>query len=147
MAHTFVRNHLHVVFSTKDRLKVIPKETQPELWSYMAGICRNHDIASIAIGGSDDHAHALIHLPARIALSKVVLLLKANSSRWMREHGRKFAWQEGYGAFSVSESNTANVVKYIQNQEAHHRKMSFEDEYRTLLKKHGIAYDPNYIFG
>jgi REP element-mobilizing transposase RayT len=113
----------------------------------MAGICRNHALAAIAINGTGNHTHALFHLPRSMTLSKAVNLLKANSSRWMNEHGRDFAWQDGYGAFSVSESNTEAVVKYIRDQEKHHRKVSFEEEYLKFLKKHGIEFDPKHVFG
>jgi putative transposase len=138
MSHAFVKNHIHLVFGTQDRCSTIAKDVQPELWSYMAGICRNQDMAAIAINGMEDHSHVLFHLPPTTALAKAVQLLKANSSKWMNEHGRRFAWQEGYGAFSVSISNTAAVARYIRNQEQHHRKMTFEQEYRALLLKHGI---------
>ncbi len=141
MSHAFVKNHIHLIFGAKDRRQAIAKDVQPELWSYLAGICRNHGIASIAISGMEDHAHFLFHLPPIISLAKAVQLLKANSSKWMNDHGRRFAWQEGYGAFSVSISNTAAVAKYIRNQEQHHRKMTFEQEYQALLHKHGIALD------
>jgi REP element-mobilizing transposase RayT len=141
VSHAFVKNHIHLVFSTKDRRPIIATNIQPELWSYLAGICRNQGMAAIAINGMDDHAHILFHLPPTIALAEAVRLLKSNSSKWMNEHGRRFAWQEGYGGFSVSISNTAAVAKYIRDQEKHHRKMTFEQEYRALLKKHGI--DPD----
>jgi putative transposase len=147
MSHTFAKNHLHVIFSTKERRKSIPKDIQPELWSYMAGICKNQQMAAIAIGGTDNHSHVLFHLPQTLTLSKAVQALKANSSKWMNEQGMRFAWQEGYGAFSVSVSNTPVVVNYIRNQEKHHHKISFEDEYLALLKKHGIQFDPKYVFG
>lgn len=141
MSHAFVKNHIHLVFSTKDREPIIATNIQPELWSYLAGICRNQGMAAIAINGMDDHAHILFHLPPTIALAEAVRVLKSNSSKWVNEHGRRFAWQEGYGGFSVSISNTAAVAKYIRDQEKHHRKMTFEQEYRALLKKHGI--DPD----
>ena len=146
MSHSFVKNHIHLVFSTKERRKAIAKEIQPHLWSYMAGICRNQGIVSIAINGMDDHAHVLFHLSPDMALARAVNLIKANSSKWMnREHGN-FAWQEGYGAFSVSVSNTAAVARYVRDQERHHRKMSFEDEYLAMLRKSGVQFDPKYIF-
>jgi REP element-mobilizing transposase RayT len=91
--------------------------------------------------------HVLLHLPPKLALAKAVALLKANSSKWMGEQGNDFSWQEGYGAFSVSSSNLDQVTRYIQNQETHHRKTSFEDEFRALLRRHGLEYDPKYIFG
>jgi len=136
-----------MVFSTKDRRNSIPKEWQPRLWSYLGGICRNHEMIPIAIGGTENHAHLLLVLPSTLSLAKAVALLKANSSKWMGEQGCKFSWQEGYGAFSVSVSNLERVIQYIQNQESHHRKTKFEDEFRAILRKHGIEYDPNWVFG
>ena len=140
MSHAFVKNHIHLVFGTKDRKAAIAKEVQEELWSYMAGICRNQGMAAIAVNGMEDHVHLLFHLPPIVALAKAVQLIKANSSKWMNERGRRFAWQEGYSAFSVSHSNTPTVVKYIRNQQAHHRKMTFAQEYEALLQKHGVEY-------
>jgi len=125
---------------------MIPKNIQPELWSYMAGICKNKKMTAIAVGGMDDHSHVLFHLPQTLTLSKAVQLLKANSSKWMNERGIKFAWQEGYAGFSVSVSNTPTVANYIRNQEAHHRKISFTHEYLGLLKKHGVEFDPDHVF-
>ena len=98
------------------------------------------------IGGTADHIHALIELPSVLAPAKAVLLIKSNSSKWMNEQGIKFRWQEGHGAFSVSASNLAAVVKYIRNQENHHRKRSFEQEYLTFLRKHNVDFDPRYVF-
>ena len=147
MSHSYSQNYLHIVFSTKERQKLISKPMQPKLWSYMAGIARNHDFFVLANGGVDDHVHLLIQLPSVLTLADAVSLVKSNSSRWMNEHGLNFSWQEGYGAFSVSASNRAAVERYIANQEKHHRKITFEDEFIALLEKHGIAYDPKYVFG
>ena len=147
MSHSYVQNHLHVVFSTKHREKLIAKTMQRKLWSYMAGIARNHDFLVIASGGMEDHVHLLILLPPILTLAKAINFLKTNSSSWMSEHGTKFAWQEGYGAFAVCKSKIEAVVRYINEQERHHRKRSFEDEFISLLKKHGIDYDPRYVFG
>ncbi len=147
MSHTYAQNHLHVVFSTKERRKLIDQQTQPMLWSYLGGIGRNHGFLVLANGGIEDHVHLLVQLPPALALAKAVLLLKSNSSKWMNEHGIKFAWQEGYGAFSVSASNLAAVERYIQNQSIHHRKITFEQEFLALLKKHRIEFDPKYVFG
>ncbi|HEY2393843.1 MAG TPA: IS200/IS605 family transposase [Candidatus Angelobacter sp.] len=146
MPHSFVQNHVHVVFSTKQRKKLIAKSMQPKLWSYMAGIARNHDFLVLANGGMEDHVHLLIQLPPTLALAKAVGLIKANSSRWIGEHGIEFEWQEGYGAFSVSASQRGTVEKYIANQEKHHQKMTFESEFLGLLKKHKIPFDPKYVF-
>src|SRR5262249_3363689 len=101
MSHSYVSNRLHVVFSTKERRKLIPEKTQPELWRYIVGIGRNHRLPISAVGGTDDHVHLLLELPGTITISKAVQLIKANSSKWMNETKVKaFAWQEGYAAFS-----------------------------------------------
>jgi putative transposase len=147
MAHTFSRNHIHLVFSAKDRRNSIAREWQPRLWAYLGGICENHEMIPLAVGGTENHVHIVFHLPPKLALTKAVILLKANSSKWRGEQGIKFSWQEGYGAFSVSASNLDQVTRYIRNQEAHHRKTSFEDEFRALLRKHGVEYDPKYLLG
>jgi len=147
VAHTFSRNHIHLIFSTKERRKTIAKELQPQLWAYLAGICKNHEMIALTVGGAEDHVHLLFHLPPKLALAKAVLLLKSNSSKWMSDQVQEFSWQEGYGAFSVSSSNIESVIRYIQNQEAHHRKIGFEEEFRAILTKHGIEYHPKYLFG
>jgi len=147
MAHSYSRNHIHLVFSTKERRNSIPKEMQPKLWAYIAGICKNYEMIAVAIGGTENHVHVLFHLSPKISLAKAVQLLKGNSSKWIGEQGMDFAWQEGYGAFTVSSSNLDAVTRYIRNQEAHHRKFSFEDEFRAILKKHCVDYDPQHILG
>ncbi len=147
MSHTYVQNVIHVVFSTKHRRKTISKEFQPRMWAYVAGICKNHGIFVHAIGGIDDHIHLLIQIPAPLSLAKAVLAIKSNSSRWANEQGNKFAWQQGYAAFSVSSSLVPAVVRYIQTQESHHAKMTFDEELVALLKKHGVEFDPKFVFG
>jgi putative transposase len=147
MSHAYTKNHLHVVFSTKGRVKSIANEIQPELWSYMAGICKHQKMVPVAINGVEDHVHLLFHLPSTLTLAKAINLIKVNSSGWMNDAGRKFNWQEGYGAFSVSESNLDKVAQYIRNQKNHHKRMTFEDEFLGLLKKHKIEFDPKYVFG
>jgi putative transposase len=147
MSHTYAQNVIHVVFSTKDRRKTISAEFQPKLWAYSAGICKKQGILVHAIGGTEDHVHFLMQLPPALALAKAVLTLKSNSSRWANETEQKLAWQQGYAAFSVSASIVPAVVRYIQNQEAHHRKMSFDEEFLVLLRKHGAEFDPKFVFG
>lgn len=137
MSHTYAQNLLHIVFSTKDRRKSISPELQPRLWSYVAGICHNLEILVHAIGGMEDHIHLLIQIPPSLPVAKAVLTIKSNSSRWANEEGHNFAWQQGYGAFSVSNSNAPAVIQYIRTQQAHHKKMGFEPEFLALLKKHG----------
>src|SRR5438094_399968 len=106
---------------------MIPEEIQPLLWAYMAGVCKNHGMIAREIGGMEDHVHLLFHLPPTLALSKAVLTIKSNSSRWINESGKHLAWQQGYGAFNVSASNVEEVMRYIHNQKEHHHKMSFEE--------------------
>ena len=113
MSHTYAQNVIHVVFSTKDRRKTIPEELQPRLWAYTAGVCKNLGILVHAIGGTEDHIHLLFQIPPSLAVAKAVLAIKSNSSRWRNEESHKFAWQEGYGAFSVSHSLLPAAVRYI----------------------------------
>jgi putative transposase len=148
MSHSYSSNRIHLVFNTKNREKRIPDALQLKLWPYMAGIARNHGFEAIKVGGVEDHAHVLMILPAPIPLSKAIQTLKACSSKWLNENEIKdFAWQEGYGAFSVSASQTESVVRYIENQREHHAKKSFDEEFVGLLKKYGIEYDPTHVLG
>jgi REP element-mobilizing transposase RayT len=126
----------------------IRPELKPDLHAYMGGIIRNLAGQALIVNGTADHAHLLVWLPPTLAIAEALRVLKANSSRWVHEtQGRRaFAWQAGYGAFSVSHSNTSAVVKYIQSQESHHRKISFQEEFLALLKKNNIAYDERYIW-
>ena len=147
MSHTYFQNVMHVVFSTKERRKTIPRDMKERLWAYTAGICKRQKVFVHAIGGMEDHIHLLLQFPATIAVSEAIKKIKANSSGWMSDEIGAFAWQAGYGGFGVSKSNIAAVVRYIQNQEQHHRKMTFEQEFVALLEKHGIEYDSRYVFG
>ncbi len=147
MSHTYAQNVIHVVFSTKDRRKLMSGEFRPRMWAYAAGICKKFNILVLAVGGMEDHIHFLLQIPPTLAVAKAVLAIKSNSSRRASEEGHKFAWQQGYGAFSVSSSIVPEVIRYIQNQEAHHRRMNFDAEFLALLKKHGMEFDPNYVFG
>jgi REP element-mobilizing transposase RayT len=145
MAHRFSIVLIHLIFSTKNRVDSIPSELQPRLWAYLVGIGRNHEIEIRAVGGTSNHAHLLIELPADVTVAKVVQVLKANSSRWMGEHGIDFQWQEGYGAFSVSSSKSDVVKNYIDRQPQHHAKKSYEDEFLAMLQNVGAAYEE--VFG
>lgn len=150
MSHSYSSNRIHIVFSTKGRKPCLSEEFQPKLWAYMAGIAHNQEFDAIAIGGVSDHVHALFVLPPSMPLAKAVQFLKGSSSHWINENaaiGAPFSWQEGYGAFSVSASQTADVVRYIQNRRAHHAKKTFDDEFIELLTKYGITYDLAYVLG
>jgi len=147
LSHSYTQIYIHLVFSTKHRVQSIKKEVQPRLWTYMATILGNHDALVKAVGGIDDHVHLLFQLPAPLALSKAVYLVKAFSSKWMKQFVIDFDWQEGYGAFSVSTSQLAAAIKYINNQGSYHKKISFQQEFLMLCKKHGVRYDPKYVLG
>jgi len=145
---TYSRLLVHLVFSTKERHPWIGGDMHSDLHAYLGGIARNIDTTPIAVGGVADHVHALVAMPTRLSVAEVVRTLKSNSSAWVHETwpGRLFQWQNGYGAFSVSESNQDAVVRYIGNQEEHHRKRTFQEEFLELLKRHGIEYDPRYVW-
>jgi len=119
----------------------------PALYENKRGICKQDGIFIHAIDGMEDHVHLLIQIPATLALAKSVNTLKSNSSKWANDEGFPLAWQKGYAAFSVSASNIPAVVRYIRNQESHHRKMNFETEFLALLKKHNVEFDPKFVFG
>ena len=147
MSHAYARNYVHLIFGTKDRRKCIVPVLQSKLWGYLEDVARNEGFEIAAIGGTVDHVHVLALLPPRMAVANVVRLLKASSSKWMIETGHLFAWQEGYGAFSVSVSNVKRVTDYIREQAGHHAKRTYEDEFRAILKKHGIEFSEERVFG
>ncbi|MGA2635890.1 MAG: transposase [Terracidiphilus sp.] len=144
MAHTYASNFVHCVFSTKDRCALIPAARTAKLHAYLVGIASGEGFSLVASGGTANHIHLLFVLPASYSLALAVQKLKGSSSRWM---GHGFSWQEGYGAFSVSPSQVSVVKRYIQDQEEHHRKRDFEEEFVALLRNCGIEYDERYVFG
>jgi putative transposase len=147
MSHSYSNNYVHAVYSTKDRENLIPPEFERRLYSFVAAVAREHEIPFVAGGGMADHSHLLFVLPATISLASAINAFKANSSRFMHEQGFRFQWQSGYGAFSVSSSQLDKVTAYIHGQREHHKKMTFEEEFVVLLKKAGVPYDPQYVFG
>jgi len=144
MAHTYASVYIHCVFSTKERRPLIPATRASELYAYLGGIARGEGLTLIAAGGTANHIHLLFVLPATCTLAHAVQKLKGSSSRWL---GSGFSWQEGYGAFSVSPSQLDVVKHYIQNQEEHHRKRDFEQEFTTLLRSCGIDFDERFVLG
>ena len=148
MPSTHLSLHFHIIFSTKDRQPFIVEEWRARLHEYLGGLVRNADGIPEAIGGSADHVHMLAGLPATKALSPFVQDIKQTSSRWIHQTMgvKKFAWQQGYGAFTVSVSNCSAVKQYIANQIEHHRKKSFQEEYIEFLKRHGVDYDDRYLW-
>jgi putative transposase len=150
MAHSYVSIIIHYAFSTKNREKIISPEIQGRLWAYMGGIARENNMKALSIGGVEDHAHVLLSLPATISIAKAIQLIKGGSSKWIHDTFpslKSFAWQVGYGAFSVSISRVNKTINYIKNQKEHHRRKAFEEEYLAFLKKHSIEYDEKYIWG
>lgn len=146
--HSFTSCLMHCVFATKQRHPLITPPLQQRLWPYLGGIARENGIKALEVGGVADHIHILLSLPATLALSKAIQLLKGNSSKWIHEtfpEHRDFGWQEGYGAFSIGVSGADDTVAYIRGQEDHHRKRSFREEVEVFLKKHGIEYDQSML--
>ncbi len=145
MPHTYSSVLVHCVFSTKGRRNLI---REPRLlWRYLAGIGRAKQIPLVAAGGTANHVHLLLDLPPTMYLAHAIQQLKGNSSHWLNDAKTPFAWQQGYGAFAIGESQRANVLAYIANQEEHHRKWTFEQEFISLLRKYRIEYDPQFVLG
>lgn len=149
MAHSFISQLMHCVFSTKERRPMITPELQPRLFQYIGGIAKVNKIKLLSAGGVDDHIHLLISMPSTISVSKAMQLIKGGSSKWIHEkfpNMNSFAWQEGYGAFSIGVGDIERTTNYINNQAEHHGKMDFKTEFLAFLNKHEIEYDERYIF-
>jgi putative transposase len=137
------------VFGTKDRAPTINDDLRDRLFPYIGGIVHEIGATALIVNGTCDHVHVLASVPATISIADLMGVVKANSSRWVNDQrivkGR-FAWQSGYGAFSVSQSNIESVRAYIAKQEEHHLRITFAEEYVSFLKKHGVAYDERYLW-
>ncbi len=149
MPQTLTNLLTHIIFSTKNRTPCITEEFRPRFFAYIGGIVRRLGGRALAVNGTADHVHLLLSLRPAVSISKALLTVKANSSRWI--HGtwparRTFGWQAGYGAFSVSQSHAAAVMEYIANQEEHHRRVTFQQELLVFLKKNHVAYNDRYIW-
>jgi len=150
MPHSYSSSLFHVVFSTRERRKTIHEGFREKLWAYVGGIARKNGMKAIAVAGTNDHLHVLLSVPAAMSLAKAAQLIKGGSSKWVHDHypqHRLFAWQEGYGAFSVGISQMEETIAYILNQEKHHKRRTFQDEFLAFLEKHRIEYDPRYVWG
>jgi putative transposase len=148
--HSYISSLFHCVFSTKDRRPAITSEIEERLWKYMGGIARENKFKALQIGGIEDHVHLLLSLPATLSISKALQLIKGGSSKWVHDtfpSHNDFQWQEGYGAFSVGISQIGDTTRYIANQREHHRTKTYQEEFLAILKRHGIEYDPRYIWG
>jgi putative transposase len=140
---------IHLVFSTKSREPWLRSPIDRELHAYGTTVLTNTKCPTLAMNGMADHVHVLFNLSREVALADVVKELKTSTSKWIKSKGpnfRDFHWQSGYGAFAVSQSNVAQVVEYIQQQEEHHRVRSFQDEFRALLRAHHLAFDERYLW-
>lgn len=149
MAGKHLSLFVHFVWSTADREPWITAEWNHRPFGFIGGVLRHHGAKLIEAGGMSDHIHLYTSLPSTISIAKLVNSVKSNSSRWVHETFQNrlaFAWQKGYGAFSVSKSAEYQVVSYIQNQEAHHRTKTFKDEFVALLEKHAVEYDKLYLW-
>jgi putative transposase len=150
MPHSYVSCLVHYVFSTKDRRPQLSPGVRERLFPYMAGIARGDGVTPLSIGGVEDHVHMLLSLPATMPVAKAVQTIKGTSSKWLHDTFaglRDFAWQEGYGAFSVAISQVDETIAYVQGQEDHHRRRTFQEEFLLFLEKHGIEYDTRYVWG
>ena len=147
MPHTYSNLVIHVVFSTKERIKFLTADRRAELFAYIVALVKEKGGQVIVINGVEDHVHILLAVPPNVLLSELMRFVKANSSRWFKERFKvPFAWQTGFGAFSVSRSGVEDVSRYIQKQEEHHRTRDFREEFLLLLKKNGVEFDERYLW-
>jgi REP element-mobilizing transposase RayT len=149
MTSTLSNILIHAVFSTKNRAPLLDGACRAQLFAYIGGIVRSEGGIPLAVGGVADHAHVMLRVPPKIALSELMQKIKGSSSKWLNDQSgseARFAWQKGYAAFSVSQSMCERVLEYIANQEAHHQRATFQEELIALLEKHGVAYDERYLF-
>jgi putative transposase len=149
MPQSLASLNFHVVFSTKNRQPLIDADIQSRLYEYIGGILRAEKSVLLAAGGMPDHVHLLVSLSRELSIAETLRLVKANSSKWIHNtfpDRKDFAWQVGYGAFSVSFSNIPDVKDYIGHQADHHRTRTFQDEYREFLRRHEIEWDERYVW-
>ena len=149
MANTYTQINIHAIFAVHSRENILFLKYRNELYKYISGILNHNKQFSLAVNGDRDHVHVFFEMHPTIALSDVIRIVKSNSSKWINDRNfvkGRFSWQEGYGAFSYSRSQRNKVIKYIMNQEKHHNKRTFREEYLNLLKKFQIDFDDHYVF-
>ncbi len=149
MANTYTQIHLQVIFAVKKRTGLIQKEWKKELYKYITGIIQAQDHKLLAINGMPDHLHVFFGMRPIQSLSDLMQEIKQDSSNWINQKKfikERFEWQQGFGAFSYSKSQASGVIAYVQNQEVHHRKITFLEEYKKFLEKFEVDYDERYIF-
>lgn len=141
--HSYVCCYMHCVFATHQRQRFLNPDVRDRLWPYIGGIAREHEMTALGVGGVEDHVHVLVSLPSTMAISKAMQLVKGNSSKWLHESFptlSDFAWQEGYGAFSIGVSGVDATLAYIARQEEHHRRKGFREEMGEFLRRHGMTW-------
>ena len=149
MPQSLVKMLAHIIFSTKNRANLITPEIEPDLFAYMHGIIENNKSKLLLANGTSDHVHMLVSLGRTISISEVIGDIKRDSSKWVKRQGKEFRdfyWQEGYGAFSVGQTQIKEIMKYIAKQKEHHIRRTFKTEYRYFLKKYEIEYDERYVW-
>jgi len=149
MANTYHQVYIQTIFAVKYRKALISKEWQATLFAIIGNLINETNCKTIIVNGVEDHVHCFIGLKPVVSIAELMKTIKSRSSKYINDHSltpQRFEWQEGYGVFSYSQSQIANVYKYIQNQETHHKKQTFRDEYLSFLEKFNVAYDEQYIF-
>jgi len=149
MSQSLSKLYVHLVFSTKQREPLLLSPLREKMHAYLATVLKNQDSPAVKVGGTSDHVHILLRLSKNVSLAKIVEEIKTSSSKWVKTQGKglaNFHWQSGYGAFSVGPADVDAVTEYIAHQEARHRAVTFQDEYRRLLETHGIEFDERYLW-
>jgi putative transposase len=149
MPQSLVRNYIHIIYSTKNRVSFINESIEEELFSYIGGICKSLGCNPIVVGGHKDHIHILCLLSQKIALMKLLEETKSHSSKWIKTKDKaygNFYWQNGYGAFSINPTEIEVVKNYILNQKEHHKNKTFQQEYMAFIKKYNVEYDERYLW-
>ncbi|CAG1022394.1 hypothetical protein MTYM_01685 [Methylococcales bacterium] len=149
MANTYTALNYHVIFSTKNREPWLRQEFEQRIWEYLGGIARHNGMTALCVGGVEDHIHILLRIPPALSVSKAMQLLKGGSSHWIHDTFPElvgFGWQDGYGAFTVSQSAMKDTKRYIQRQREHHQSRTFKNEYIAFLRKYEVEYDERYLW-
>lgn len=150
MANSYHTLLIHTVFSTKNREPWLSPPVRQRLFPYLGGIAKQNGMKALSVGGTSEHVHLLLSLSRELSVADAMQLIKGPSSKWIHQTFPQlvgFAWQEGYGAFSIGILQAAEICRYIEGQEEHHRTMSFQEEYLAFLKKHNVPYDERYVWG
>jgi REP element-mobilizing transposase RayT len=149
MGQSLAQNYIHIIFSVKNRKPLIHESIEQELFQYIGGLCKNLESTPLEVGGYKNHIHILCTLSKKLPLATLIQKVKSRSSKWIKPKGpeyKNFYWQNGYGAFSISSSKVESVRSYIKKQKEHHRNMSFEEEYKDMLKENNVEFDARYIW-